>query len=126
MLESLGFAVFFAAAFALLVGTLAISDPARVSDLVLVNDSEYDMTVYVTTDDDDGWLTLPTVSKDSERPLAHVIDHGDVWVFAVGAQGRHAGDFSMTREQLEQNGWRVAIPAEVAQALRDDQIPPTP
>jgi hypothetical protein len=126
LLESVGFAVVLAAMFALVVGMLVIHDPRRVSELTLVNESEYDIKVYAADGDHDGWSGLPTVERESSRTIPHVIDHGDEWVFAVNAQGRHLGELTLTRDELEQDGWQVEIPPGLAADIRDEGVPGSP
>jgi hypothetical protein len=53
-----------------------------------------------------------------------VIDMHDTWVFRFTHEGVDAGEVEVSRDQLAHNGWKVEVPARVAQQLRTtDQLP---
>jgi hypothetical protein len=64
--------------------------------------------------------------SDATTTVEQLGDHGDRWTFRFTAQGRPAGQVTVTRQQLEDGNWRFEIPPDVAARLRAERVPPTP
>lgn len=117
----------FAAAAAVLAaaGRLLLADPALVARVSVVNPSEYDITVEVSRGDE-RWLGITTVDNASTGLAYDVIDQGDQWVFRFRAQGRLGGEVRLSRAELRDAGWTVAVPPTVVDRLRQTGAPPAP
>jgi hypothetical protein len=101
--------------------------PARTVDRVtIVNPTDYDLAVDVSGADRDGRLPLAIVDHGSERMIREVVDQGRVWTFRFLHEGEAVGEITVARTVLERGGWRVEIPEEVGERLRDlGRQPPT-
>jgi hypothetical protein len=104
-------------AFALLVASCS-GLPSTVERVTISNPTAYDIDVEVTDRDRDGWLSVAIVEARSEHVAQDVIDQGEVWIFRFLHWGDPVGEFSPTRAELERNGWRVEVPAEVEERLQ--------
>jgi hypothetical protein len=113
----------------LVAGLLAIAiriteGPDFVDRVSVVNATGYDFDVDVTGASRDGWLPLSVATRGTTRTTRDVIDMHDTWVFRFSREGVIGGEVEVSREQLARNGWRVEVPAQVAQQLRTlDQLP---
>jgi hypothetical protein len=92
--------------------------PPTVDRITISNPTAYDIDVEVTDRDRDGWLPMAIVQARSEHVAQDVIDQGEVWIFRFLHWGDPVGEFSPTRAELERNGWRVEVPAEVEERLQ--------
>ena len=91
--------------------------PPTVDRITISNPTAYVIDVEVTDRARDGWLPVAIVQARSEHVAPDVIDQGEVWVFRFLHWGDPVGEFSPTRAELERNGWRVEVPAEVEERL---------
>lgn len=108
------------------LGGAAVPRGQRFVDRVsIVNASEYDIRVEVSGDGK-AWMNLMTADRSSTTAVSDILDQGDVWLFRFAAQGRAGGDLGVPRSDLEQSGWVLEIPPEVAERLRRLGAPPTP
>jgi hypothetical protein len=48
-----------------------------------------------------------------------VIDQGEVWIFRFRHWGDPIRELSLTRAELERNGWRLEVPDEVEERLQE-------
>lgn len=97
----------------------ACSGPApRVDQITVANPTDYDLEVHVTGKDREGWLPMIIVEARSEDTVRGVIDQGEVWVFQFRHLGDAIGESSLSREELERNGWRLEVPEEVEERLQ--------
>jgi hypothetical protein len=95
------------------------SGPAPVVDgITIANPTAYDLDVEVTDEDRDGWLPVAIVEAESEDIVPAITDQGEVWIFRFRHFGDPVGELSFTRTELERNGWRVEVPAEVEDRLQ--------
>lgn len=119
------FAVAAAALVAWGFGLLVLNPPDVVPTVTVENTSNYNIGVKVSGPDG-AWMGLGTAAKQSTAVIHEVIDQGDEWVFHFSSQGRQAGEFRIDRADLAQAQWRIQIPADVSQTLRDSgaQLPP--
>ena len=92
--------------------------PPTVDRITISNPTSYDIDVEVTDRDRDGWLPVAIVQARSEHVARDVIDQGEAWIFRFSHWGDPVGEFSPTRAELERNGWRVEVPAEVEERLQ--------
>lgn len=102
------------------------SGPATVPRLTFENPTEYALAVEVRPGTDSAWTSAGSVRQKSTAVVEEVVDQGDVWVFRFDSQGRSGGELQLTRSELEDSGWRVAIPPEVGKRLAESGAPPTP
>jgi hypothetical protein len=109
---------------ALLAIAVRITDgPTFVDRVSVVNNTGYDLDVDVTNASHDGWLPLSVATAGTTDVTRDVIDMHDTWVFRFSHEGTPAGELQMSRDQLARDGWKVQVPARVAQQLRTaDQL----
>jgi hypothetical protein len=96
-----------------------------VDRITIANGTEYDLDVDVTDSDREGWLPVAIVEARSEDVVQDVIDQGEVWIFRFLHWGDAVGELSLTRAELEGSGWRVEVPEDVEQRLRELGRPPS-
>jgi hypothetical protein len=119
MLQHLGRSVL------VLLVLVGCAGPAPTVDRVtILNPTDYDIDVDVTGSGRDGWLPLAIVEHGSARVVREVIDQGARWTFRFLHEGDEVGEISVARTELERDGWRVEIPAEIGEQLRDLGTPP--
>jgi hypothetical protein len=92
--------------------------PPTVETITVSNSTGYDLDVQVTGRDRNGWLPMAIAEARSERKTEQVTDQGEVWIFRFLHWGDPVGEVSLTRGELERNGWHVEVPAEVEERLR--------
>jgi hypothetical protein len=105
------------ATFALFLASCS-GPPPTVASITIVNPTSYDLDVDVTDENRNVWLPLAIVEAGSEDVVQEVIDQGQVWTFRFGHFGDPVGELSLTRAELERNGWRVEVPGEVEEKLQ--------
>jgi hypothetical protein len=93
--------------------------PPTVERITIANTTGYDLAVDVTGQDREGWLPVAIVEARSEDVAREVIDQGEVWIFRFLHRGDPMGELRLTRAELERNDWRVQVPAEVEERLRE-------
>lgn len=110
---------------ALLAIAIRITEgPDFVDRVSVVNRTGYDLDVDVSGASRDGWLPLSVSTAGTTDATRDVIDMHDTWVFRFSHEGVAAGELEVSRDQLATNGWKVQVPARVAQQLRTaDQLP---
>ena len=96
--------------------------PSHVAEIGFDNPTAYDITVEASDDGAD-WTPVGTVKAGESIAFERVYDQGDEWTFRFSSQGRDAGEVARSRAQLEADGWQVAIPASVGEALAADGAP---
>ena len=102
-----------------LVWLAACSGPApTVDQITVVNSTDYDLEVHVTGRERDGWLPMLIVEARSQGIARGVIDQGEVWIFQFRRLGDAVCEHSLSREELERGGWRLQVPTEVEERLR--------
>ncbi len=107
--------VIFAVAVSLFVLNLAQSEPGRESVTV-----QNPTGAYVTLSargNRGGWLGLGTVDPRSHATFESVADQGPVWHFRLTVGPDRVGDIVRTKDQLDQAGWRITIPADATDKL---------
>jgi hypothetical protein len=88
-----------------------------VERITIANPTAYDLDVDVTGPGQEGRLPIAIVEARSEDIAQDVIDQGDVWIFRFLHWGDSVGHLSLTRAELERNGWHVEVPEEVEERL---------
>jgi hypothetical protein len=100
--------------------------PPKVDRITIVNATDYDLEVHVTDRERDGWLPIAIAAAHTEDIAQEVIDQGEVWIFRFLFAGDPIGELSISRAELERSGWRVEVPQEIDQRLRELGKPPSP
>jgi hypothetical protein len=111
-----------AAVFAIVATALAMQDASRAPDVIIDNETPYDLTVKVSDEEGEVWMAFAIVSAQSQTIVRAPIDQGHVWTFSYGAGGEYAID----RSALEEAGWRIRVPASVPQRLAAAGVAPAP
>jgi hypothetical protein len=96
-----------------------------VDQVVVTNKSAYDVDIDVRGVRDDGWMAVGTATNRHTTTFAEVFDQGGDWVVRFSTPTDHV-DTRLSRDQLEQSGWQIAVPAELVTSLRDAGAPPSP
>jgi hypothetical protein len=91
--------------------------PSR--QLTVDNQTTYDVNVEVTGVNRDRWLDVGYFRRETRRRVEEVADQGREWVFRFSYGGFRAGDLVVSREQLMRDGWRITVPPNVAERLRE-------
>lgn len=92
--------------------------PQTVDRITIVNSTGYDFDVDVAGPEQGSWLPVAIAEAESEKLSEEVIDQGEVWVFRFSHWGDPVGELSLTRTRLVQEGWRVEVPEEIEERLR--------
>ena len=103
----------------------AMRAPATVDEVTIVNDTPYDVHVDVRGPGGPV-LGLGTVPRGRSISFTTVLDQGDRWSFTFTAGGRDGGTVEVSRDDLEREGWTLAVPATVASRLEGTDLPPSP
>jgi hypothetical protein len=104
--------------FVLLEGiALLASGPSFVSQVGVANQTPYLVDVEVSSPTDAGYVGLGAAPPGGRVDVREVVDQGDRWVFHFTAGRFDGGSVTVTRAQLERQGWRVDVPPETAQRL---------
>ena len=107
---------------ALLVVSQLLAGPSYVKRLTFQNSTPYQLMVEASDGRGDGWINLGTIDRNGSTDFGDVYDVGSTWRFRVWAQGKSAGTFRVSRDRLEQSGWRVQIPRQIGDQLVADGI----
>jgi hypothetical protein len=119
-------AIVLATASVLVVGLVLLDGPARVDRVTINNPTDYDLTIQLSSGPDRAWLPLAVIGLRSTQEFHDVLDQGDSWVFGFRAQGRDGGDITVTRAQLEADGWQLTVPEDVVTQLQLLGAPKSP
>lgn len=112
---------------ATLVATSSLFETPRFIDrLTLDNPTRFDLDVDVRGDGDDGWMAVWTATRLGQTNAEQVFDVGDDWIFRFRAQGATTPEHRVTRQELQADGWRLEIPAGVANSLESQGAAPPP
>jgi hypothetical protein len=108
----------------LLLGA-CFAPPPTVAEITVVNGTPYDLEVEVNGGDRESWLPVAIAEAGTTDVVHQVIDQGEVWIFRFRHWGDPVGELSLTRAELERNGWKVQVPETVSQHLRQLGRPET-
>lgn len=92
--------------------------PPTVERITIANPTGYDLDLQVSDPDREGWLPAGIAEAGAQQISEEVIDQGEIWVFRFLHWGDPVGELEITRSELERNGWRLEVPEEVAERLR--------
>jgi hypothetical protein len=104
---------------ALIAVTRMVQSDVSYVRLTIENPSPYLVIVEVAGASRDGWLDLAAVDRGRTRVVEEVHDQGHEWVFRFSYGGVQAGELVMRRDQLVNDGWKITVPTEVADRLRE-------
>ena len=110
--------VIFAVVAAVFVLNLAQSEPGRES--VTVQNPTGTYVTLSAKGDTGGWLGIGTVDPRSRAKFDSIADQGRVWHFRLTVGPDRIGDIVRTKDQLDQAGWRISVPAHTTDKL-DEQ-----
>lgn len=108
------------------VVTVVITQPPDRVSLTIVNDTDYEFTVWAAAPGDSSRTPVGIVGARSTRDAQRTIDQGSTWIFTFAGQGADAGAYELTREQLADDEWHLRIPEEVADRLERTGVDPPP
>jgi len=91
--------------------------PTFVRRVTVANPTAYGIEVEVTNPQREGWLSLGGLPPQARRASDEVLDQGRDWVFRFTYGKDEVGQMGMSRDELREAGWEVAIPAEVGLRL---------
>ena len=122
----LGLAALAALAVAFGVGVGSLTEgSAFVAEVTVDNPTVYNLQVDVGSPGEEQLLALGTVGREGTRSFEQIVDQGERWVFHLTFGGEDAGEVEVPRAELENDGWRVQVPAAVGQRLADAGYPPS-
>jgi hypothetical protein len=110
---------------ALLAVAIAMRGPDFVDQVMVVNDSPFDVHVDVRRPGGPV-LGLGTVPREREIRFTSVLDQGDTWTFSFASAGHDGGTIEVSRSALERDGWRLTIPATTTSRLEQAGLSPAP
>lgn len=100
-----------------------LDSPPLVDRLVVGNPSGYDVSIEATDARRRGWVAVGTAQRGTTSTFEEIVDQGDIWIFRFSAQGEDGGELQVSRQQLERDGWRMRVPAEVGEQLERNGAP---
>jgi hypothetical protein len=110
------------------LGLLAVllygcTSASYVPKIEIENPTDYDLMVDVRGGDDSSRLQLGIAKKGRGSVTEQVIDLGEDWVFTFEYLDEEAGSVSLKRSELESARWKVVIPAEIGNRLKEKGVP---
>ncbi len=102
---------------------LGLDDTPSYRSVTVENPSPYIINIEVTGAERDGWFDVGRVRRENRQTFEHTPDPGDQWVFRFSYGGVDAGELTVSRDQLARDGWRITVPSEAAERLREAGIP---
>ena len=108
------------------LASAAIATPKFVPRVTFVNGTPYGVDVDLRNSDRGGVVLLGRALPEQHTAKHEVYDGGDRWIFEFSRGGVVAGDVEMSRDALDQSGWRVTVPDSVERRLADAGQPPYP
>ncbi len=109
----------------LLVSGLTAGEPSFVPEVTVDNPLVYKVNVDVKPADGDGWSSLGTVRRETSKTVEQVVDQGPTWTFRFTYGGEPGGEMTVSRSELRTGGWRVTVPPEVGDRLRQAGLRPS-
>ena len=96
-----------------------------VDRVTVVNPTPYRLEIDVIGAGRSHGVGLGPIGREQTKTFEDVIDQGREWIFRFGSAGADGGEVRFTREQLQHDGWRLTVPAEVAHRLEAAGIHPS-
>ena len=109
-----------------LMVAVVFRDPGFVDRVRVENASGYDIHVDIRERDAQSRLPLGVAGQHCASEFEDVIDPGSTWVVRFTTQGRDAGELTVSRAELERDGWTVRVPDDVVDRLASAGAPPAP
>ena len=109
----------------LLVVRLTGGEPSFVSEVTVDNPLVYKVNVQVRPGDGDGWSGLGTVRRETSKTVEEVVDQGPTWTFRFTYGGQLGGEMTVSRSELRADGWRILVPPDVGDRLRQAGLRPS-
>jgi len=97
--------------------------PGHVDRLVVVNPTDYEITVAASEPGERTRSPLGSVDPGEEATFERIVDQGEQWAFHFRSQGRDAGRVEISEAELEADDWHLRIPESVGQTLAADGVP---
>ena len=118
----------FTVAVVLLLAALTIGlarGPSFVPTVTIDNPTVYRLEVHVGAPGGSGVLNLGALPRENVTTADDVIDQGRSWEFRFSYGGQTGGVVTVSRQQLEQEGWRLVVPLQVEERLRESGLLPS-
>jgi len=109
----------------LFLGASLLDLPALVPRVTAVNPGEYQVNVDVGRAGHAGSTDLGTLDREATKVLEEIADQGPTWVFRFSYGKMPVGELTVSRIQLERDGWKFTVPPEVTGHLRAAGRPPS-
>jgi hypothetical protein len=109
-----------------LMVAVVFRDPGFVGRVTIENSTGYDIHVDVVEPDSQSRLPLGIVGQQCTAEFQDVIDPGVTWVVQFSTQGRDGGRITVSRSQLERDGWTLRVPDEVVDRFTTAGAPSAP
>ena len=107
----------------LVLSRLGLGETASPRSVTVENPSPYIINVAVSGPERDGWVDVGSVRRENRETFEQTPDPGNEWVFRFSYARVDAGELVVTREQLAQDGWRITVPPESTEQLRQAGVP---
>jgi hypothetical protein len=91
----------------------AVDGPSFVGSLTIRNATDRDLQVDVSPARSERVLSLGFVPGQSTARFERVADQGKEWRFHLSSAGTAVGSIDLTRDELEQQNWKVVLPADL-------------
>jgi hypothetical protein len=118
-------AIVVAAALAFTITQLLVHQPAQVT-VTVVNETPYELRIEAAGAGADSWAPVMVIDPRRTRQRTGLIDQGEQWRVQFAGQGRSGGEITVTRDELEADGWRLVVPASVVEELELRGATPPP
>ena len=118
----------FTVAVVVLLAALTISlsrGPSFVPRVTIDNPTVYRLQVDVGSPGESGGLNLGVLPRAGATTVEEVVDRGESWEFRFSYGGQTGGAVTVSRDQLDQEGWRLTVPLQVEERLREAGLPPS-
>lgn len=118
-----------AIAAAVVVAVLLLSflnkGPHKIAQVVVKNDTPYDLQIDVSGQSKGSATPLGIVSAMQTTDFPDVIDVGPTWHISVTSQGHDADDLVIPRSKLAAQGWHLEFGADVTARLHQAGLQPS-
>ena len=95
------------------------------ADVTFANETAWDIGVELALANDSRML-IATIEADQTRTVEEIIEPGEVWAFRWKFRGQEVALTKISDGDLRAAGYRVSVPTEVTEELRDEGAPPAP
>lgn len=99
--------------------------PLEMTDFRVRNDTVWDLTLVIQTDED-SVMSVAMIEAEDERRITEVIVPGETWRFVWRFAGDDVGTSIVRDEDLRRSAFRLEVPSVVQERLRADGAPPSP